>query len=113
MIETVLLEHLRDAVDVPVVMEVPEQMPERFVVLEKTGSSVRNHIFSATVAVQSWAPRMAEAAALNDAVKQALLYGDLPNEITRVSLNSDYNFTDPDEKKYRYQAVYDITHYNC
>jgi len=33
------------------------------------------------------------------------------NEIGKVKLNSDYNFTDTVTKQYRYQAVYDISHY--
>lgn len=33
------------------------------------------------------------------------------DEISRVKLNSDYNFTDTQKKKYRYQAIYEITYY--
>ena len=32
-------------------------------------------------------------------------------KISRVQLNSDYNFTDTAQKRHRYQAVYDITFY--
>lgn len=111
MIEEILMDYLTGAAEVPVFLEIPENMPERFVVLEKTGSGCENHIFSATFAVQSYGPSLYEAAALNEVVKGALLYGNTPQAITRVELNSDYNYTDPDLKRYRYQAVYDITHY--
>ena len=33
------------------------------------------------------------------------------NEIVSVELNSDYNYTDTTTKEYRYQGVYNITHY--
>ena len=33
-------------------------------------------------------------------------------QISRVQLNSDYNFTDTAQKRYRYQAVYDLTFYD-
>jgi len=33
------------------------------------------------------------------------------DEISRIKLNSDYNYTDTTTKEYRYQAVFDITHY--
>ena len=33
------------------------------------------------------------------------------SEITRVDLNSDYNFTDETTKQPRYQAVFDLVHY--
>ena len=32
-------------------------------------------------------------------------------EVTRVELQTDYNFTDTTTKQYRWQAVYQITHY--
>ena len=31
--------------------------------------------------------------------------------ISRVELDSDYNYTDPERNEYRYQAVFHITHY--
>lgn len=111
MIEEFLLDYLTEAAGVPVCMEIPSPMPERFVVLEKTGSGNKDHIFEATMAVQSYAQSLYEAAALNEEVKGAMLYGQTPEGIARVKLNSDYNFTDPDMDRYRYQAVYDITHY--
>ena len=111
MIEGILLDWLTEALSVPVRMEIPSPMPEKFVVLEKTGSSRQNHIFSATIAVQSFAPSLYEAAVLNEDVKGVLLYGSQPDGVCRVELNSDYNYTNPDLDRYRYQAVYDITHY--
>lgn len=111
MIEKTLLDYLNQALSAPTYMEIPENMPERFVVLEKTGGGMENHIYESTIAVQSYAPSLYEAAVLNEEVKGALLYGSVPNDITRVRLNSDYNYTDPDTNRYRYQAVYDIKHY--
>lgn len=112
MIEQILRDYLTAALGVGVYLEFPKETPPGgFVVLEKTGSGMRDHIFSATFAVQSYGNRLYDAAVLNEEVKGALLYGGVPKEICRVSLNSDYNFTDPESKRYRYQAVYDITHY--
>lgn len=111
MIEATIISYLSGVLTVPVLMEIPKEMPETFVVLEKTGGGMENHIFSATIAIQSYAPTMYAAATLNEEIKGALLYGRVPDEITRVSLNSDYNYTDPDLNRYRYQAVYDINHY--
>ena len=31
--------------------------------------------------------------------------------ISRARLNSDYNFTDPAKKHYRYQAVFDLVYF--
>lgn len=112
MIEKILLDYLNEALQVPVYMEIPSPMPSsQFVVLEKTGGGMENHIFSATMAVQSYGQSLLAAAELNELVKSALLYGSVPQEISSVTLNSDYNYTDPDLRVPRYQAVYDITHY--
>lgn len=111
MIEKIVYDYLSEALTVPVRLEVPENPPERFVLLEKTGSGVENHIYSATIAVQSWAETLFEAAELNEQVKAAMDEIVRLPEICRCRLNSDYNFTDTATKRYRYQAVFDIVHY--
>ena len=78
MIEKTILDYLKTKLSVPVVMEIP-----------------------ATIAVQSYAPTMYGAAALNEEVKEAMLEAISEDEITKVGLNSDYNFTDTSQKRYR------------
>lgn len=112
MIEIIVCNFLKNAIeDVPVFMETPEVMPETFVLIEKTGSGMNNHIKSATFAIQSYASSLYEAASLNEIVKEKMLDIIGEKEITKVSLNSDYNFTDTTIKKYRYQAIFDVKHY--
>lgn len=111
MIESIILNHLLSVLSVPVYMEVPETPEKKFVVVEKTGSGVKNKIHSAMLVVQSYAPTLFTAAELNEAVKAAMETADELDEICSVKLNTDYNFTDTSTKRYRYQAVYDIVHY--
>lgn len=111
MIELILLNYLSDVLSVPVVMERPESPASSYVLLEKTGSSVTNHIKSATFAIQSYAPTMCEAAELNENVKTALEASIILPEISAARLNSDYNYTDTASKQYRYQAVFDFIYY--
>lgn len=111
MIEKTILDYLDGVLTEPVYMERPANPPEKYVILEKTGSGKRNHICDATIAVQSYAASLYEAAELNETVKTAMEEAITLAKICRVSLNSDYNFTDTDMKAYRYQAVFDITHY--
>ena len=33
------------------------------------------------------------------------------DEVARVDLNTNYNYTDPETKQPRYQAVFDVVHY--
>lgn len=54
---------------------------------------------------------MYEAAKLNEELKEIVEQLVILDEISGVSLNSDYNFTDTETKEYRYQAVFDINHY--
>lgn len=113
MIEKTVLDFLDEELSVPVWMEIPEgeTLPDQFVLLEKTGSRSGDHIRSATLAVQSYADSMENAAKLNEDVKEVMDRLTELNRITRSELNSDYNFTDREKKQYRYQAVYVITHY--
>lgn len=110
MIETTILDYLSSVLPEPCSLEVPERPPARFVVLEKTGSSRENHINTASFAVQSYAPSLFEAAELNERVKAAMDDLILLPDIFSSKLDSDYNFTDTATKRYRYQAVYNITY---
>lgn len=115
MIESIVYEFLKEKMTVPVYMEIPGNPPTKMIVLEKTGSSLNDHIKRATFAIQSYGKSMFEAAELNESLKEVMMDGldgllSL-NEISAVNLNSDYNFTDTTTKKYRYQAVFDIVHY--
>lgn len=115
MIETTIYDFLTEKMTVPVYMEIPKNPPSQMIIIEKTGSSLDEHIYQSTFAIQSYDKSLYEAAELNDQVKAVLMDGleglITLDEILRVDLNSDYNFTDTTTKKYRYQAVFDITHY--
>ena len=113
MIELTIYNFISQNTTVKTYMEIPKNPASSFYVIEKTGSERVNHVDSSTIVIQSYAPSMYEAATLNDAVK-AIMLGDAIlelGEICNVELNTDYNFTDETAKKYRYQAVFDVTHY--
>lgn len=111
MIEVTLLNYLTENMDVPVYMEIPKNPEQRFITLERTSGGITNHIGNAMFAVQSHAESLYEAALLNERMKAVMLNSISLPEISRCSLNSDYNYTDGNTKSYRYQAVFDITHY--
>lgn len=110
-IDIVVCDYLKEHASVPVYLERPARKPSRFILVEKTGSARSNHINEATIAVQSWAPRLSEAAALNEEAKTIMDNLIELDCISRSQLNTDYNFTNTADKQYRYQAVYDITYY--
>lgn len=110
MIAKILLDYLDQVLDVPVVMEAPEQTTG-YVLIDQTRSSRTNHIITTTFAIRSYGATLYEAMVLNEAVKEAMVdFAELGN-ITRVELDTDYNYTDTATKQYRWQAVYLITHY--
>ena len=111
MIEVTVYNYLKNALSVPVYTELPKEKPQRFVVLDKIGSSKENHLSSSTIAFQSYAESKYQAALLNEQVKEAVENMIVLDEVSKVELNSDYNFTDTTTKEYRYQAVYEIYHY--
>ena len=112
MIESVIVEYLSSALNVPVYMGEPDRSQVgTWVRVEKTGGGMQNFIYTATVAVQSYAPTFYEAAQLNHSVVSAMLdIADLP-VVASINLNSDYNFTDTSTKQPRYQAVFELVHY--
>lgn len=110
MIEIVLLNYLKAVLSVDVFMEIPPNPPETYVRIEKTGSSEEEYIETATFALQSYADSMHEAALLNREVINKMRKMITLDEVYKVKLNSDYNFTDPSTKKYRYQCIFDITY---
>ena len=117
-IEKVLIAYLKDktSAGADVYAERPNDPPELYLLIEKTGSSVDNMITTSTIAIQSVSDSMRggsmlDAMDLNEDVKDVMDYLEELDCIVKVDLNSDYNYTDDSTKEYRYQAVYQITHY--
>ncbi len=111
MIEVIILNHFLKKSETPTYMEEPKNPPEKYRLIEKTGGGQNDRLFSSTLAIQSYAPTMAEAADINEETKAIMLEAEALPELGRIRLNSDYNYTDTDTMRYRYQAVYDIVHY--
>lgn len=111
MIEKIISDYLNQVLPVPVYPEEPEDRPDEYVLIEKTGGDKENYINSATVVLQSYAESLYLAAELNEAVKTAMEAIAQLDTICSAELNSDYRYTDTETKRYRYQAVYDIIYY--
>jgi hypothetical protein len=111
MIEKTILDYLNEHLTVPVYMEEPVEKPPSYVLIERTGSSETDMIETTTLALQSYGASLYDAAALNMVVKAQIKQAvELPS-VSAVQINSDYNFTDTETKRYRYQCVAVVTHY--
>lgn len=108
MIEKIILDHLSSCLQIPVYLEHRDSEPDSFVLIERIGSSTDNMVTTVSFAIQSYGPSMLEACKLNERVKDAMDRSIELNSLSKVSLDSDYNFTDTETKKYRYQAIYDL-----
>lgn len=113
MIELTVISYLKERFpEEQISAEVPKGMPDRFITVEKTGSQQLGvGLYQSTLAIQSWEISKLGAAELSEQVCEAMREIDayMP-EVTR-SRGSDYDFTDTTTKRYRYQAVFTLTHY--
>ena len=109
MIETDVLEYLRQSISTPVYLERPDQEPE-YVLIEKIGKRKRDWITTDSFAFQSYAGSLVRAIEIDSAVQEAMdRFAETPG-ISACRLSSNYNFTDTRYRKYRYQCTYEITH---
>ena len=105
-----LLDYLSENLSVGVYAEAPTELTN-YVLLDQIGSSESNHIITTSIAIQSYGASLYEAMVLNDEVKTAMKGFVQLDQITRVECETDYSQTNTETKQYRWQAVYDITHY--
>lgn len=108
MIVITVKDYLSEQLGLPAYGETPADPPAEFLVIEKTGSGLVDHIERATLAIQSNARTLLRAMEINELVKSAMSSIVELSTISAARLSSDYNFTDTAEKRYRYQAVYDV-----
>lgn len=111
MIEKIVKKYLDEQLDVPSYFEHEKNMPESFVIIQKTGGGGSDYVRYSTFAFQSYAPSLQKAAELNEIVKKTIENLVSVNEVSGIHHNSDYNFTDTETKRYRYQAVYNINYF--
>lgn len=111
MIELTVKEFIEARITVPLYMEYPENPPDSFVVLRKGDSERDNLLDSAMLVVDSYGPSLLEAARLNELVKAVLDNLVLLDCVSSSRRGGDYPAYDTNNKKHRYQAVQNISHY--
>ena len=111
MVESIVKNYLQSRLNVPARLEEEDNLGKEYILIEKTESGKENHVESATLAVQSFSTSLYRAATLNERVKAAMEKIIELDDISKCELNSDYNYTDTNRKKYRYQAVFDIVYF--
>ena len=111
-VETTLVSWLGELLSVPVYLEAPEEMPERFITVERVGGSSSNMVVDRpTVAIQTWAPtRIAAGLLANDVASAVALMPKEIQRITRATVSSYENYPlKQDETTIpRYQVTIDL-----
>lgn len=111
MIESIVRDYLLTALSVPVFIDVPSDPPGSYVVIERTGGGMEEHIRNAMVAIQSYGETRLQAATLHEQILAEMQDLIELNNVSACTLNAEYDFTDTSTKRYRYQCVFDIVYY--
>ena len=111
MIELVFKEFLEQTLGIPVFLEKPENKPNKYLKIERIGEPTVNRIEHCTIVVQSCTNSLFEAAELNgEVIKVMESIAETKNDISKCKLSSDYNFTNPKTKEYRWQATFEVAY---
>ena len=110
MIEKTVIGYLDGLDGLPAYAERPENPPDEYLIIEKVGGGKDNRIDRATIAVQSYAGSLFRAAEICGKVERAMEEITDLETISKCKLNTSYNYTDTESKKYRYQAVFDLVY---
>lgn len=110
-IEKIIINWLNENLDVKAFAEEPQNPPSSYVLIQKTSNVLNNYVNRSVIVIQSYAESKYKSAMLNEKVKNAMFEIIKLQEITHCKLNNDYDYTDSETKRYRYQAVFDITYY--
>lgn len=111
MIDQIIKQYLDGQLSVPSFFDFEKKMPAKFVSFERTSGGKVNHIKNSSFAFQSHADTKYEALQLINEVIEVVERMIELDEMSKIELNTYYDFTDEESKKYRYQAVFEITHY--
>lgn len=110
MIEATVIDYLETETRIPTYAERPRDPEAEYLLIERTGAGEENLIRRATITVQSYADSLARAAEINEQVEVAMKGIISLEGISKCKLNSSYNYTDTESKKYRYQAVFNLVY---
>lgn len=114
MIEELLYEYLKDTASCNWYTMRPVEDPAKpYGLFEKTNSTKTDHVTYSTFAFQSYGSTLLEAAQTSAELRS--LIEDLPyitTEVSKAQLTGEYNFTNTADKQPRYQAVYQLVHFD-
>lgn len=108
MIEETVKNYLETVIeDIPVYLETPKDMPEKFIVFQTIDRGKENHINEVTLEFRCFANSKYDAAVLDEALRSAM---EAFHEGTDISCHLGGGNDDQDSvlKKYRYRSYFNL-----
>ena len=110
LIEVTVLNYLKSVLDVPVRLEIPAQLPSKFVCFFVKDRSKKNLINAVTLEFYSYSNSKYEAMVLDKQVREAMENITDLDDISASTLGGGNDTNDTSLKKYRYRSYYNITY---
>ena len=111
-IESLIINHLNTGlVGVEAHSLIPNHRPDSFVVVERTGGNIENHIKYGMFVTDCYGKTPLDAAELCETVISLMESLVEHDEVSSVRLNSHYNDTDTALHEFKYGALFEITYY--
>lgn len=108
MIEIILKDFLKNNLDIDVGMEKPENIPDKFVKIERLSHNEDNRVYDCRFAIQSYGGSLYETILLNDEIARLMRKFVMVKNISKVKIVNSYHFPDITYKRERYQLIADI-----
>lgn len=115
MIEEIVLNYLKDNLDVDVFLETPSNHSDTYVTMKLIGSGMDNHINAATFEFYCYSQSKYESAVLDRMLKEAMLgnestsYGIIElSTISACKYGGGNDAPDTSKKAYRYRSYYNL-----
>ena len=108
LIEEVVINHLKNELNIPVLTEIPPNPPEKYVTIQRIESGKRNKIKAVTILIQAYEESKYKAALLSAEVEEAMediVENDL---VFSCELGGGSDNTDTVSKRYRYETIWNI-----
>lgn len=112
MIQKIIRDYLLAELEtVPVYMEQPKTVPDKWVLIELADSGKTNHICAATLFIRCTAQTMYDAATLSEDVKD-LMYGAVQlDEVSSSKIGGERSGIDTVNRTYQYDLTFNLYFY--
>lgn len=111
MVDVEILNRLKALLSLNVYMEVPDDAPEEFYVIQFVKGECRHGLAEMSIIAQSYGNTMYRACDMNKDMEAALESLITEDYIRDISRNGSYPYNKTDIKQYRYQCLFDVSYY--